>query len=310
MPRFNDFRDLPVLVTGFNRPELLNNVLSNIADIGMRNVWIVLDGPRPNNAQDLVLTKQCRLILETFESMLKNRVIVREENLGCKYGMASAITWFYQNNPLGVIIEDDLEFGRDFLAFQFEALQEFKSARSVGSVTGFLPIAEEINDSSLSSFKYLSHRYFCAWGWGSWSDRWRNYEVDIKNWRSQIHPLQLLGKFGYRNFRYWRKRFDELEAGKINSWDFQFLFTHFVNDWRVITPSVNFIRNVGFGETATHTIKERQMPSLYSNQTQSRKDSVVQINGKIENIYLQQQFGIKNSVLKKPFGYYNFSFFD
>lgn len=292
MPRFKDFRDLPVLVTGFNRPELLNNVLSRIGDIGMRNVWIVLDGPRPNYAQDWDLTKQCRLILETFESMLKNRVIVRDENLGCKYGMASAITWFYQNNPLGVIIEDDLDFRSDFLEFQFEALHEFESAKSVGSVTGFLPIVEEIKDSSLSSFKYLSHRYFCAWGWGSWSDRWRNYEVEVRSWRSQIHPLKLVSSFGIRHSRYWVRRFDQLEAGEIDTWDFQYLFTHFRLKWDVITPSVNFIQNNGFGENATHTKKYRQMPSLYPNQTPSRKDSVGEITGKIEKVYLQKQFGL------------------
>ena len=40
---------------------------------------------------------------------------------------------------------------------------------------------------------------------------------------------------------------------KINTWDYQFVYLHLINNASCIVPGKNLISNIGFGPDATHT---------------------------------------------------------
>ena len=208
-------RDLPILVTGFNRPKLLVNVLEQLENLEQQNVWFALDGPRVGNKSDQQLTKECFALISRSSLYSSQRSLIRPVNYGCKYGMADAITWFFQNNPRGVIIEDDLIFGKDFLQFCLVNLDKFHNNNAIGSITGYMPINIKIPQTSKINLN-VSHPFFSAWGWASWADRWAKYDVELKNWRKKMSILQIIMHHGPNNPRYWIRRFNELEIGRAH----------------------------------------------------------------------------------------------
>ncbi len=56
--------------------------------------------------------------------------------------------------------------------------------------------------------------------------------------------------------------FNEVKAGKINSWAYPLDFTNFFNNGLVIIPNVNLISNIGFSADATNTLNNN---NVYAN---------------------------------------------
>ena len=280
----------PILVTGFNRPLLLREVLNNLQDLGANYVWVSIDGPRNWVPSDCEKVHQSTQLIEEYRSIVGERVKVNEENLGCKYGMFEAISWFFSNVKCGIIIEDDIRFQKNFLSFMSLGLRHFEEDDSVGSIAGYMPL-DFSAQKDFSDVQAVSHPYFSAWGWGTWSNRWEKYNLEMQDWRKSLSAWKLLRKSNIRTMRYWTRRFDDLEKGLIDTWDFQFLFTHFLHDWRVVAPKANLVRNVGFGEEATHTKKAREVPAL-SNKDIETLGQIKELDSNTLAKYLSIQFGI------------------
>ncbi len=63
----------------------------------------------------------------------------------------------------------------------------------------------------------------------------------------------IFGNTDEANFRI--SNFDEIKSG-LDTWDFQWAYTRFINSGLSIVPSVNLVKNLGFGEDATHTLSK------------------------------------------------------
>jgi hypothetical protein len=66
------------------------------------------------------------------------------------------------------------------------------------------------------------------------------------------------------NKRYWEVIFEKVYRGKIDTWDYQWLFANWLHKRRSIIPNSNLISNIGFGQGATHTKTESEISNLPS----------------------------------------------
>ena len=156
---------IPILVTGYNRPELLERTLDRLQNLCATNVWVAIDGPKIGKLQDEIKVYQCQSLIEKYQSMIGNRTKLNSSNLGCKYGMSEAITWFFGNVSSGIVIEDDLVFGPNFINFVTAALDCYQHDANIGSVTGYMPLNLLLHPEYKKS-NLVSHPFFSAWGWG------------------------------------------------------------------------------------------------------------------------------------------------
>jgi hypothetical protein len=53
---------------------------------------------------------------------------------------------------------------------------------------------------------------------------------------------------------HWRRVFDQVSMGSIDTWDYQWTYACWKRDGLSCMPRVNLISNIGFGPGATHTI--------------------------------------------------------
>jgi hypothetical protein len=56
-----------------------------------------------------------------------------------------------------------------------------------------------------------------------------------------------------KTLNYWTATFQAVYEGKIDTWDYQWTFSRWLNHMLAVLPQVNLISNIGFGEEATHT---------------------------------------------------------
>ena len=94
----------PTLLIFYNRPDKTRLLLTELEKIKPKKLYIFCDGPKNN--EDL---KKIKVIKKLIQSITWTTPTLRfeNENLGCKKGVSSAITWFFSNEKAGVILEDD-----------------------------------------------------------------------------------------------------------------------------------------------------------------------------------------------------------
>jgi len=246
--------ETPILVTGFNRPDLLENLLRSLSLAKVTTVYISLDGARVGNHEDSSKVLACRNLALEFNSLTPNRNQFLETNFGCGKGMVSAIDWFFRNVREGIILEDDIEFDSGFLNCMQLFLNTYRTNRNIGSVTGFNPLGvDEIQRILGSETDYYLHPFFSSWGWATWSDRWENFQYDLTDWRKIYSPSKLFRFGGVAGIRYWSQKFDSVATGSLDTWDFQYIFMQFRMSQLCIATSRNLISNAGFRSDATHT---------------------------------------------------------
>ena len=276
--------DTPILVIGFNRPEKLKMCLQAIVEAGGSEIYIFLDGPRKLENNDLGLINQCKQIIKDFEAHLEIRgQNFQGVNMGCKEGVKSAINWFFQFNTFGVIIEDDVLITRSFLNFCSDVDGFYRHNSKVFQINGWVPFQPgEITDKSFLT------RYAIPWGWATWKTKWEMYEEDL-TYENASKPNDLLTNTlngTPRNFELlWRSNFLQCLGQEIDTWDYQWIYSIWLNGGFAISPPYRLTTNIGFDTSATHT----RTPSKRSNLPAYEQNVVVGLT-KFEEI-LDEYFG-------------------
>ena len=245
--------DTPVLFLIFNRPEPTLRVFDAIRKVEPKYLFVAADGPRSDRPGDADLCKRTRAILQQVDWDCDLRVLLRDENLGVKHGVASAINWFFGEVPEGIILEDDCLPEPTFFQFCSELLQRYREDDRVGAICGD-------HFGGLRSnypYSYYFSRYNLIWGWASWRRAWRLYDIDMKLW-PEIRDCGWLDQMfaDRRTVNFWTKRLNAVYTNATSTWDYQWMFALWINSGLTIMPRVNQIKNIGFGIDATHTTKE------------------------------------------------------
>ena len=241
--------ETPILFLIFNRPQLTAQVFGAIRQSRPAKLYVAADGPRPEKPGEWKLCAETRTILDQVDWDCDVKTLLRDENLGCGRAVSEAITWFFQQEEEGIILEDDCLPDATFFPFCREMLSRFRDSQEVGSVSGdnFFP------PSLHSDQPYHFSKYAQIWGWATWRRFWRLYDFhlrgDVSEWEEiirKVNPIE-------NHARYWMQVFKAMRSGLIDTWDYQVMFSAWRNGLVHIYPSKNLIVNLGYGAEATHT---------------------------------------------------------
>jgi hypothetical protein len=255
--------EVPILITGYNRPDLLKRSLEKLAEIGAKNVYIAIDGAKYGNEKDSKLVRECKKLSLEAKRRGNYQSKFAQRNQGCKNGMISAIDWFFEHETSGIILEDDIEFDLRFIEYCQKGLQFYEKDLLIGSLSGFNPIPpfDKVNriyhrvDAYTTSYPFL-------WGWATWKNRWDRFYRDLNNWEAFYSKKNLRIAGGKTEEAHWTLRFDNSASNKVDTWDYGWVLACFKNNWKNVIPKENLIMNIGFGENATHTKSFRLVPQI------------------------------------------------
>ena len=268
--------DIPVLLMGFNRPDLLTRALESLREKGVKNLYVSLDGPRFEN--EISSCEECFQCVQQYRESFDLKVLSRSSNLGCYLGVISNIDWFFSQVNFGIILEDDCIVDEEF----FRRAQEYNDALElflgygVGMITAHNPFEATAGD--------LITEYSLIQGWAIAKETWgkvRSHILTI-SWPT----IRLDSQRSLWENLYWWSNATRAKLGGIDTWDGAFSYAMFSEGYKCSVPSRNLISNFGFGLAATHT----RDPDGSILIPQAKRES---LTGSTDNILRELYFGVK-----------------
>ena len=245
-----------VLFLVFNRPDTTAQVFEAIRQAKPPRLYIAADGPREGREGEAQKVAQVREIATAVDWPCEVKTLFREENLGCKYAVSGGISWFFEHEEQGIILEDDCLPSQSFFWFCEELLERYRDDEQIFIISGF---------NKQQQWHAEKHDYFFSnfggiWGWASWRRAWKHYDEKMSGLEQKAKEQffeRLLGKrLGKVRRRQLLNAKMANETGLINTWDYPWGYSRHINAGLACVPSVSLITNVGFGEDATHTVGE------------------------------------------------------
>jgi len=244
----------PVLFLIFNRPEITKQVFNAIQQAKPPRLYVAGDGPRSKCTEDEENCKLARLIATKVDWDCEVKTLFRNHNLGCRLAVSQAIYWFFEQEPEGIILEDDCLPSQSFFWFCQEMLEYFRNDKAVGVICGFY--SNELEYKPSASFFFS--RYLRVWGWAGWRRSNEGYDSNINlliekqnTWKKDIFSrTDIFLK------RYWQDMFEEVGSGKIDTWDIQLQYLLWQKKQQVIVSSKNLVQNIGWAQGAHPLTKD------------------------------------------------------
>ena len=247
-----------VLFLIFNRLDTTKEVFEAIRQARPPRIYIAADGARISRVgEDVAVQKVRDYVVNHIDWECEVKTLFRDKNLGCKCAISGAITWFFENEEMGIVLEDDCLPHPTFFRYCEELLERYRDDERIGMISGDnFQFGKMRTESS-----YYFSKYTHIWGWASWRRAWKNYNVKASVW-PEIRDGDWLKNIVHNSTEqvYWSNIFQSVHDGKINTWDYQWTLALWAQGMISVMPCRNLISNIGFGSDATHTHGE----SIYS----------------------------------------------
>lgn len=280
----------PVLFLIFNRPDTTRAVFARIREISPSKLYIAADAPRDGRVGEGALCAETREVVSHVDWKCDVKYLFRDENLGCKKAISSAITWFFENEERGVILEDDCLPDLSFFPFCEELLERYKDDQRVGHIGGNCFLPGVIGNGLSYDFSSVTH----IWGWASWRRVWKNVNVDFPFWERYKERRKSLFCNKWEEIYFSSFIPDALRhKGGLDPWGVFYYFSLRLQNQLSVYPSVNLVTNIGLGGAgATHTKK--------------RSDKLFVPSGSMSFPMKHPEYVMRNGVLDRKAVFHNF----
>ena len=235
--------DTAVLLLIFNRPEMTGKVFDVIRSVQPKRLYIGADGPRPDRKDDAELVEQARQVVENVDWDCVVKRLYQDDNLGCRNSVTDSITWFFEHEEDGIILEDDCLPSQSFFGFCEQMLERYRDDSRIMMISGNnykLDSSETVDDS------YLFCRNYSCWGWATWKRGWDKFDRDLSDWNDEKLRISLnylsAEKYVQKHYRF---IFDLAKEDTRDIWDYQWQFACIFNYSLCIVPQKNMISNIG-----------------------------------------------------------------
>lgn len=270
----------PVLIIAFNRPQATIQLAKALTAVEPSRVYVAVDGPREHVPEDTERCEEVRSILGSLPWAHELHTLYRVANLGCGPAVAGAIDWFFEHEPEGIVLEDDVLPHESMFPFMAEMLDRYRDDDRVMHVSACNYAGAHAPGG------YFFSRYVSVWGWASWRRAWQHFSLDISDWR---HPPSVLDKPGldWRTRRYLAFAFGRAATG-LGNWDYQWKYT-VMRHGLAITPNANLAVTTGFGDEATNLRTQGLIPQLESMPAILTPSATVEVDPALEHAMFHEQ---------------------
>ncbi len=241
----------PVLLIVFNRPHLTSKVLDSLLALKPSVLYVAADGPRKDKEEDIKRCAETRALIDskiTWPCEVKKRFL--KENMGCGKAVSTAISWFFNENEYGIILEDDCLPDPSFYPFCEQLLWKYKNDKEIMHIGG----ANFQDGKKRGDASYYFSSEIHVWGWASWKRAWSVYDYNTSGLQQFINTGKIKKYYQDKKIiRYWYTIFQRMQMHAIDTWDYQWRYAIWNAGGLAIIPQKNLVSNIGFGADATHT---------------------------------------------------------
>jgi hypothetical protein len=257
-----DYRcQTPVLLLFFNRPQHAVAVLERLRLVRPQRLYVHCDGPRANVENELEKVLAVRELVKTIDWDCTIHTLFREHNMGLRAGVSDAISWFFNQEEMGIVLEDDCLPDVSFFPFCETLLKEYQYEPKVMHIGGF-NAASFLTSNLVES--YFFSKFAFVWGWASWRRAWDNMSLTLDGLDSELSQKRLAELTPNKLSRtYLRSIFEATRQRRNNSWAYAWLYSILNAEGLCVVPAKNLVQNTGIGDSdATHTQKKDEKAAI------------------------------------------------
>lgn len=236
------------LIVAHRRVETAQEVAKAVIDAGITDVWAWVDGPR--TSVEAEQTAAVVSLLESRDWPGEFHLLENHSNHGVARAVPAALDWVFAHRAEVIVLEDDCVPSPEFFEFAIFMLKRYRDDPRVALVSG-TRIAPPLSADSTAAYEFSI--FPLIWGWATWRDRWGNYRHDIRGWRREFGLGQLVAQGGLLHAWDWYRLFNSVADEDPWSWDYQLTYMLWSQHQLAVIPPVDLVRNVGFGDLASHT---------------------------------------------------------
>lgn len=242
----------PIVLFAFNRPDALKNTITSLLannEAKDSELFIFVDGARDHKKGE---HEQVRMVQDYVKSITGFKAVVYSfslDNRGLGDSIVSGVTSIIDRYGRAIVLEDDLVFSSNFLAFMNDGLRRYEGDDKIFSICGY-------TNKVTAPRGYNADSYFCtrssSWGWATWKDRWSSVDWELNNWGEYKSMASDFNKWGGSDCF---QMLQSVKDGRGNSWAIRFCFAQFLQDKLALFPIVSKVRNDGFDGDGTNCKK-------------------------------------------------------
>jgi hypothetical protein len=230
----------PVVLFICNRPEPTARVVEVLSRAGPTTLYVVADGARPG---DEAACRAARAVVEAANWPGTVHRWYSASNRGNRVQITSTLDEVFSQERRAIIVEDDVVAHPRFFRWCESMLDRYDDDAEVQQVSG----RNELGHWNADGGDHLLARRGSIWGWATWASAWRTARRTSPFDAPPVALDPLL-------VEHLRQQQTMLGRGHAIGWDNEWTLKFQLNGWLSAVPPVNFVRNVGFGAGASHTV--------------------------------------------------------
>jgi hypothetical protein len=251
--------EVPIALFAFNRPDVTRRMFEAIARARPNRLFLIADGPRTDRPGEAEACAEVRQIISAVNWTCDVATNFSPRNMGCGLRMSSGIDWVFKNVDEAILIEDDCVPTPQFFEFCRSMLERYRHDTRIGMISGTNCMSHRADFPG----SYFFSRYPQIWGWATWRRSWAFYDhsmtkLEVAKEKRLIESVTEDESLA----RFWYSVFENVQSGRIDTWDYQLFFASFCNSWLNIIPSKNLVTNIGDGLHATHRKDDSEFTNL------------------------------------------------
>ena len=255
----------PIVLFVYNRLDHTQQTISTLQRNNFAQeseLFIYVDGPK--SEEDISKVNAVKEYIYTINGFKKVDIIEREKNLGIEESEISGISEIVERYGKVIVLEDDIITSPFFLEFINKGLIAYEDCRNVFSINGYMfPIKTEKTEAILNPWG------ICAWGWGTWKDRWAQFEQDLKFKKFFKENEMLANRFNLPGVDY-------VKMMDMGTWDIKWYYTVQIRNGLGLYPTVSLTKNIGFDGSGVHYNKAYNIQqNLYEGEILIEKTNIV-----------------------------------
>lgn len=236
----------PIILFVYNRPNHTRQTLNYLKkNIGIEDsiLYIISDGAKKETWREV---NEVRQIIHEVQGFKQIHIIEREENWGIEKSEIDAISMVVKKYGRAIMLEDDLIPNPGFLDYMNNSLELYEDKKQVYYIAGYNYMRRGMERTPESFFLKVP----AIWGWGTWKDRWLQFEAEPKDITKLMNSKKMQKRFNCEGGCRW---YDMLiDQGNNLTWDICWYWTVFKNNGLVLYPRESLIINIGLDGSGIH----------------------------------------------------------
>lgn len=245
--------DIPVLLIFFCREKPFSKVFEAVKKARPSKLYLYQDGAREGNESDKKGIEACRKIALDIDWECEVYTKFQEKNFGCDPSEFIAQKWFFDNEEMGIVLEDDDVPSQSFFPYCKELLEKYKDDDRIAIICGMnnYDVETSTDDS------YFFTKRGSIWGWASWR---RFIDLWDENYSVLDNPEQLKKLADYCDCEISLETYLKIinrhkDSGRAHYESIMYIAAA-TNNMLNIVPKYNMISNIGIDNVSTHSASD------------------------------------------------------